>query len=164
MPAGVTTTRLRLSLDVTVGPWYPADPVGKHLIYWFVVNRNFYMPGMLYFRGPGTSGDVALVRQGMGLTHPNKITMKEPFAAQIGHTYHCDNDYDMGRGVYTVTITDLTTGQVAVVLTGVPNVSSYTFKPGDNLTIGMGFPVVGNPDEVPCIGWTYANVHAEVYQ
>ena len=50
-PAGVAT-RLRLTLDVTVGPWYAPDPAGKTLIYWFVINRNFDMAGLLYFRGP----------------------------------------------------------------------------------------------------------------
>ena len=43
-PAGIAK-RLRMSLDVTVGPWYPNDPAGKHLIYWFVLNRNFDMAG-----------------------------------------------------------------------------------------------------------------------
>lgn len=160
-PAGIAK-RLRMSLDVTVGPWYPNDPMGKHLIYWFVVNRNFDMAGMLYFRGPTAS--TALVRHGMELTHPQKFKIEKPFAAVIGHTYHCDNDYDMAGRVYTVTVTDLTTGQVAVTLTGVPNVSSFPLKATDNFLIDMGFPEGVNPDEVPSFGWTYANVHLEVYQ
>jgi hypothetical protein len=160
-PAGIAK-RLRMSLDVTVGPWYPNDPMGKHLIYWFVVNRNFDMAGMLYFRGPTAS--TALVRHGMELTHPQKLKIEQPFAAVIGHTYHCDNDYDMARRVYTVTVTDLTTGQVAVTLTGVPNVSSFPLKATDNFLIDMGFPEGVNVDEVPSFGWTYANVHVEVYR
>lgn len=160
-PAGIAT-RLRMSLDITVGPWYPNNPVGKHLIYWFVLNRNFDMPGMLYFRGPTAS--TALVRHGMELTHPQKLKIEKPFAAVIGHTYHCDNDYDMAGRVYTVTVTDLTTGEVAVTLTGVPNVSSFPLKATDNFLIDMGFPEGVNPDEVPSFGWTYANVHLEVYR
>jgi len=159
-PAGVAT-RLRMSLDVTVGPWYAPDPDGKHLIYWFVINRNFIMPGMLYFRGPATS--TALVRYGMNLTHPQKLKIEQPFQAQPGHTYHVDNDFDMARGVYTVTITDTATAQ-SVQLVGVPNVRSYTLKAGDNFLIDMGFIEGLTPDEVPTYGWTYANVHVEVYK
>ena len=159
-PAGVAT-RLRMSLDVTVGPWYAPDPSGKHLIYWFVVNRNFIMPGMLYFRGPSQS--VALVRYGVNLTHPQKLKIQQPFTAQPGHTYHVDNDFDMGRGVYMVTITDAQTAET-VQLVGVPNVRSYTLKAGDNFLIDMGFTEGVTPDEVPTYGWTYANVHVEVYK
>jgi hypothetical protein len=160
-PAGVAK-RLRMSLDVTVGPWYPNDPEGKHLIYWFVVNRNFDMAGMLYFRGPTAS--TALVRHGMELTHPQKLRIEKPFAAVIGHTYHCDNDYDMAGRVYTVTVTDLTTGQIAVTLTGVPNLSSFPLKATDNLLVDMGFAEGVTVDEVPSFGWTYSNVHLEVYK
>jgi hypothetical protein len=160
-PAGVAK-RLRMSLDVTVGLWYPNDPEGKHLIYWFVVNRNFDMAGMLYFRGPTAS--TALVRHGMELTHPQKLKIEKPFAAVIGHTYHCDNDYDMAGRVYTVTVTDLTTGQIAVTLTGIPNLSSFPLKATDNLLVDMGFPEGVNVDEVPSFGWTYSNVHVEVYK
>jgi hypothetical protein len=160
-PAGVAK-RLRMSLDVTIGPWYPADPEGKHLIYWFVINRNFDMAGMLYFRGPTAS--TALVRYGINLIHPQKLKIVKPFQGVVGHTYHCDNDFDMGNGVYTVTVTDTSTGEVAALLKGVPNVTSYTLKASDNFLIDMGFPEGVNPDEVPSFGWTYANVHLEVYE
>ncbi|HEX4498984.1 MAG TPA: hypothetical protein VIE43_25125 [Thermoanaerobaculia bacterium] len=166
-PPGVAS-RLRMSLDVTVGPWYPVDPSGKTLIYWFVVDRNFDMAGLLYFRGPDPAHphlaqNQIIARHGFELTHPQKLTLMKPFAAVIGHTYHCDNDYDMGRGVYTVTITDTATGQVAVQLVGAPNVSSWTLKAKDNFLIDMGFPGT-NTDEVPTDGWTYSNVHLEVYE
>jgi hypothetical protein len=166
-PPGVAT-RLRMSLDVTVGPWYAPDPAGKTLIYWFVINRNFDMAGLLYFRGPDPAHPAleqsqAIVRHGIELTHPQKLKIVQPFTAIIGHTYHCDNDYDMGRGVYTVTITDTTTGQLAVQLVGAPNVHSWTLKASDNFLIDMGF-TGDNPDEVPTDGWTYSNVHLEVYK
>jgi hypothetical protein len=166
-PAGVAT-RLRLTMDVTVGPWWAPDPAGKTLIYWFVVNRNFDMAGLLYFRGPDPAHPAleqsqAIVRHGIELTHPQKLKIVQPFAAIIGHTYHCDNDYDMGRGVYTVTITDTTTGQIAVQLVGAPNVHSWTLKASDLLITDMGFTGT-NVDEVPTDGWTYSNVHMEVYK
>ena len=166
-PAG-SVSRLRMSLDVTVGPWYPADPAGKGLIYWFVVNKNFDMFGTLYFRGPDPSQPAqpqsqAVFRHGLELTHPQKIKVIQPLAAQVGHTYHCDEDYNLQNGTITVTITDTTTGQVAAQLSGVPNLRAWSFKAGDNFLIDMGFPGT-NFDEVPTDGWTYANVHVEVYK
>jgi hypothetical protein len=166
-PAGVAT-RLRMSLDVTVGPWYAPDPAGKTLIYWFVVNRNFDMAGLLYFRGPDPAHPAleqnqVIARHGIGLTHPQKLKVQQPFTAQIGHTYHVDNDYDMARGVYTVTVTDTANGSVVAQLLGTPNVRSFNLKAGDNLLVDMGFPGTA-VDEVPTDGWTYSNVHVEVYK
>jgi len=160
-PAGVAK-RLRLTLDVTVADWYAKEPNGKHLIYWFVIDKNIDMPGMLYFRGPDRND--AFVRHGIGLKHPQKIKIIKPFAAQIGHTYHIDNDYDMARRVYTVTITDKETGQVKVVLTSKPNVTSYTIKPRAKFLVDMGFPPDKVPTEVPSYKWKYSDVHVEAYQ
>ena len=158
-----TYTRFKMSMDITVGPWYAPDPAGKALIYWFVIDKNLDMPGMLYFRGPGPGGSTALVRHGMGLTHPQKGKIVKPFQAQVGHTYHCENDYDMGRGVYTVTITDKGTGQVQAVLTDVPNVHLYASRPGQRFIIDMGFHENAVPDEVPSYNWVYQNIHIEAY-
>lgn len=159
-PAGVAK-RLRVSLDVTVADWYKQEPNGKNLIYWFVVNKNIDMPGLLYFRGPNKNQ--AFARHGMGLTHPQKIKIIKPFAAQVGHTYHVDNDYDMAGQIYTVTITDTATGVVQVVLQGRPNVTSYTVKPGSNFLVDMGFFPNKVATEVPSYKWKYANVHVEAY-
>jgi hypothetical protein len=159
-PAGVAK-RLRLTMKVTVGAWYPKDPAGKHLIYWFVINKNTDMAGMLYFRGPDAYE--ALVRHGIALKHPEKLKILQPFQAIPGHTYLVDNDYDMGRSVYTVTITDTLTGAV-VQLVGQPNVKQVTLKDGDKLLIDMGFPEGVTVDEVPSFGWNYSDVHVEVYK
>ena len=160
-PAGVTR-RLKLTLDVTVGSWYPQDPDGKHLIYWFVVNRNQEMPGMLYFRGPDAY--TAMARHGIGIKHAQKIKIVKPFQGIPGRTYRVVNDYDMGGGKYTVTITDLASGEVKTVLNGVPNVPQMTLKTGDRFLIDMGFPEGAIPDEVPTFGWTYSDVLVEVYK
>lgn len=160
-PAGVTT-RLRLTLDVTVGLWYSQDPDGKHLIYWFVINRNQEMPGMLYFRGPDAY--TAMARHGIGIKHEAKIKIVKPFQAIPGRTYRVVNDYDMGKGKYTVTITDLATGELKQTLEGTPNVARFTLKATDRLLIDMGFPEGAVPDEVPAFGWTYSDVVVEVYK
>jgi len=160
-PAGAVK-RFLLSLDVTVDEWYAQQPSGKHLIYWFVVNRNFDMPGLLYFRGPGKNE--AFARHGVGLTHPQKIKVIKPFAAKVGHTYHVVNDYDMAGHKYTVTITDTTPGGAGVVLSSRPNVSSYTVKAGSNFLVDMGFYPGKVETEVPSYGWKYSNVHIETYK
>jgi hypothetical protein len=166
-PAGAVS-RLKMSLDITVGPWYPADPSGKMLAFWWVVNKNFDMFGTFYFRGPDTAHPAlpqsqAILRHGLELTHPQKAKVEQPFQGIVGHTYHCEEDYDLGHGVVTVTVTDATTGQVAATLTGIPNLRAWTFKAGDSFLIDMGFPGTVE-DEVPSDGWTYANIHLEVYR
>ncbi len=165
-PAG-SVSRLVMSIDVTVGPWYPADPAGKGLIYWFVVNKNFDMFGTLYFRGPDPANPAqpqsqAVFRHGLELTHPQKVKLIQPLQAQVGHTYHCQEDYDLKNRAVTVTITDTATGQVAAQIAGVPNLTSWSFKASDMFLIDMGFPGT-TFDEVPTDGWTYANIHLEVY-
>jgi hypothetical protein len=160
-PAG-TFKRVRMSLDVTVGDFYAPDPDGKHLIYWFVLNRNFDMMGLLYFRGP--ENYQALARHGMGLTHAQKFKIVDPnFKAVTGRTYHCENDYDAGGGKFTITITDKETGEVKSVIRGVPNVSKLTFKAGDQLRIDMAFPEGAIADEVPGYGWTFSDVLIEIF-
>jgi len=160
-PVG-TFKRVRMSLDVTVGDFYAPDPDGKHLIYWFVLNRNFDMLGLLYFRGPDNYQ--ALVRHGMGLTHAQKFKIIDPnFKAVPGRTYHCENDYDAGSGKFTVTISDKETGEVKSVIRGVPNVSRLTFKAGDQLRVDMAFPEGVIADEVPGYGWTFSDVLIEIF-
>ena len=157
VPPGIYT-RVKMALDVTVGPWYTGDPDGKHLIYWFVLNKNFDMLGMLYFRGPAAY--TALSRYGIGLTHPKKIKLVKPFKGLPGHTYHCENDLDMAGGVINITITDKATGEV-VRLRGTANVKQLTAKAGDRFIIDMGFAENKVPDEVPSFGWTYRDIHIE---
>jgi hypothetical protein len=157
-----TAQRFRLTIDVTVADWFPDDPSGKHLIYWFVIDKNIDMPGLLYFLGPNKNE--AFARHGIGLKHPQKIKVMKPFTAQIGHTYHVDNDYDMAHGKYTVTITDAETGAVAVVLKSRPNVKSYLVKAGRDILVDMGFYPGLVDGEVPSYDWKYANVHVEVYK
>jgi hypothetical protein len=157
----LTAKRFRLTIDVTVADWYAKRPFGKHLIYWFVIQKNIDMPGLLYFLGPNKYE--AFARHGIGLKHPDKIKIIKPFKAKTGHTYHVDNDYDMAGGKYTVTVTDTATGEVAVVLNGQPNVKSYVIDPGLNFLVDMGFYPDKVPTEVPSYGWKYANVHVEVY-
>lgn len=159
-PAG-TASRLVLSMDVKVGPWFADEPSGKHLIYWFVVNKNPDMPGLLYFRGPNKNE--AFARHGMQVPHARKIKVIKKWAAEVGHTYHVVNDYDMAAGRYTVTITDAATGEVEVVLTSRPNVSSYVVKRGSKFLIDMGFYPGKVPTEVPSYGWRYSNVHVEAF-
>ncbi|MES1211590.1 MAG: hypothetical protein ABUL63_04565, partial [Acidobacteriota bacterium] len=146
---------------VTVGSWYTGDPDGKHLIYWFVVNKNLDLPGMLYFRGPDQY--TAMARHGINLKHPQKIKIVQPFQATPGRTYRVENDYNMAAGTYIVTISDVATGEVKAVLNGVPNVTKYTLKAGDNFLIDMGFPEGAVPDEVPGYGWTWSDARIEVY-
>jgi hypothetical protein len=159
LPPGIYG-RVRMTLDVTVSSWYAPDQDAKHLVYWFVLNKNFDMLGMLYFRGPNAS--TALSRYGVGLTHPQKIKLVKPFKAVPGRTYRCENDLDMAAGVITINVTDTVTGAVTK-LRGVANVRQLSTKVGDRLIIDMAFPEDKTPDEVPSYGWIYKDVHIEAY-
>lgn len=156
-----TATRLKLTLDVTVGDWFAADPDAKHLVYWFVINKNQDMPGMLYFRGPDEY--TALARHGIALKHPQKLKITTPFQAVPGRTYRVVNDYDMAKGNYTITVTDVATGEIRATLADAPNVSKYTLKTGDKFLVDMGFPEGVTADEVPGYNWTWSDVRVEVY-
>jgi hypothetical protein len=158
----ITLKRLVLSLDVKVDQWYPIEPDGKHLIYWFVIDRNFDMPGLLYFRGPSKSE--AFARHGIHLTHPEKIKVIKKWTAAVGVTYHVVNDYDMAKKRFTVTISDAATGAVQVVLQGKPNVAAFTVKRNARFIVDMGFPPDLVPTEVPSYDWQYSNVHIEAYK
>jgi hypothetical protein len=153
--------RFLMSMDVTVGPWYAPEPEGKHLIYWFVINNNKDMPGLLYFLGPNKNE--AFARHGLQLTHPQKLKIIRPFAAQVGHTYHVVNDYDLVNKSFKITVTDTATGEVEVTLGGKPNLLSYKIKANSKYLIDMGFFPGKVPTEVPSYLWVYANIHIETY-
>ena len=159
-PAG-TARRFRVSMDVTVGDWFPAEPHGKHLVYWFVIDKNFDMPGLLYFRGPGKNEVFA--RHGVGLTHARKIKVIKKFAVQTGRTYHVEQDYDMAGRRFRVTLSDPETGAVLVTLSSRPNVTSYFVKAGASFLVDMGFPPDTVDTEVPSYGWQFSNVHVEAF-
>jgi hypothetical protein len=159
MPQG-TFSRMRLSLTIAVGDWYTEHPDWKNLIYWFVINKNIDMPGMLYFRGP--QAYTALARHGIGLTHPDKKKMVTPFQAIPGHTYRAVNDYDMGRGVFTITVTDTESGEVKARLLGTPNVSKYTFDTDDRAILDLGFAPGLVFDEGPSFGWVWSDIKLEI--
>ena len=160
-PAG-PAKRFLLSMDVTLADWYPKEPSGKHLIYWFVIDKNIDMPGLLYFRGPGK--DQAFARHGINLTHPEKIKIIKPFKAKVGHTYHVVNDYNMAARTYTVTITDTNPGGAGVTLTGRTNVATYNVKAGAKYLVDMGFYPGKVDTEVPSYNWKYSDVHIETYK
>jgi hypothetical protein len=159
MPPG-TFTRFRMSLTVTVGNWYGEHPDWKNLVYWFVINKNIDMPGMLYFRGPAAY--TAMARHGINATHPQKKKIVTPFQAVKGRSYRCVNDYDMGRGVLTITVTDTETGEVRARLVATPNVSKYTFDSDDRALIDMGFIPGLTDDEGPSFGWVWSDVKLEI--
>lgn len=156
-PVPGTYTKIRLTMDVTVGNWSTVDPTAIHMLFWLVKDRNFNMFGFASLRGPG--GDQAVLRHGIGLTHPQKFRIIQPFTAQTGKTYHLDYIYDTKTSFLELAISE--NGQVLQRLTGVPNVSSFSFNANENIVIDMGFPGT-NPEEAPSFGWVYRDLHVEL--
>jgi hypothetical protein len=156
-PVPGTYKKIRLTMDVTIGNWSTVDPTAIHMVFWLVKDKNFNMFGFASLRGPG--GDQAVLRHGIGLTHPQKFRIIQPFTAQPGKTYRFDYVYDTSTSLVDLAISE--NGTILQRLTGAPNVNSFSFNPGENIVIDMGFPGT-NPDEGPSFGWVYRDLHVEL--
>lgn len=158
-PQPGTYSKIHMTLDVTVGPWWPTNPAALHMLFWLVKDKNFNMFGYGSLRGPAT--DQALLRHGIGLTHPQKIKVVQPFAPIAGRTYRLDYTYDTKTPFVELAIYDGAT--VVQRLTSLPNVGSFSFGAGENILVDMGFPGT-NPDEAPTFGWVYRDLHLELFK
>lgn len=156
-PVPGTYSKIRMTMDVAVGNFSAANPTALHMLFWLVKDRNFNMFGFAGLRGPDASQVV--LRHGIGLTHVQKPRIVQPFAAQPGRTYRLDYTYDPKTSLLELVISE--GGAVVQRLTGTPNVSSFTFNPGENIIIDMGFPGT-NPDEPASFGWVYRDLHVEL--
>lgn len=145
--------RIHYQMDVTHGGW-SNNPGGLHMLFWLVKNRNFYMYGYGNFQGPNENR--ILFRHGIELTHPEKIKILRPFAAQPGHTYHLDYTYDAEQGFLELIVFE--GGQEVARLRGTPNVSEIPVDPGDKFIIDIGFIDGNNPNEMPTYGWSYRDI------
>ncbi|HEV2856589.1 MAG TPA: hypothetical protein VHC97_27630 [Thermoanaerobaculia bacterium] len=156
-PVPGTYTKIHMTLDVTMGDWWATNPAALHEIFWLVKDRNFNMFGYAALRGPDQN--MALLRHGIGLTHPQKIKIVQPFTPVPGRTYHFDYIYDTKTSFLELAISE--GGAVVSRLTGQPNVNEFSFKAGENIVIDMGFPGTA-PDEAPTFGWVYRDLHLEL--
>ncbi len=157
-PAAGTYKKIRLTMDVTAGEFWAQNPAALHMLFWLVKDKNFNMFGYASFRGPATNQ--ALLRHGIGLTHPQKLKVVQPLTVVAGKTYHLDYTYDTASSVVDLAISD---GSTVTHLTDNPNVGSFAFSATEKIIIDMGFPGT-NPDEAPTFGWTYRDLHVELYK
>jgi hypothetical protein len=157
-PTPGTYSKIRLTMDVTAGPFWSDNPSALHLLFWLVKDKNFNMFGYASFRGPETNQ--ALLRHGIGLTHPNKLRVVQPITITPGRTYRLDYTYDTALQIIDLAISE---GGTTVHLTGNPNVGSFAFSATEKIVIDMGFPGT-SPDEGPTFGWTYRDLHVELYK
>jgi hypothetical protein len=158
-PVAGTYKKIRLTMDVTAGEFWAQNPAALHMLFWLVKDKNFNMFGYASVRGPATSQ--AILRHGIALTHPQKLKVVETLAVVPGKTYHLDYTYDTGEQKVDLAISD---GSGAVThLIGNPNVGSFSFAATEKIVIDMGFPGT-NADEAPTFGWTYRDLHVELYK
>jgi hypothetical protein len=149
--------RIHYEMDVTHGGWFDANPAGLHMLFWLVKNRNFYMYGYGNFQGPNNNR--ILFRHGVELTHPEKIKILKPFAAQPGHTYHLDYTYDTELDFLELVVSE--GGEERARVRGTPNVGEIAVAPGDVFHIDIGFIEGNNPGELPTYGWVYRDIAIE---
>lgn len=151
--------RLHFEMDVKHGGWDPANPGGKHMLFWLVKNRNYYMYGYSNFEGP--SKNKVFFRHGIELTHPEKIKLGANFAAQPGHTYHLEYTYDTRENFLKLEVSE--NGNVVATINGQPNVNVISIEPGDQGVLGIGFDGT-NPAERPTYGWEYSNIKIQWFK
>ncbi len=159
-PVPGTYKKIRLTMDVTAGNFSSENPAALHMLFWLVKDKNFNMFGYASFRGPATNQ--ALLRHGIGLTHPNKIRVVQPITIVPGKTYRLDYTYDTALQVVDLAIAEAGTSTVTHLLSA-PNVGSFSFGATEKIVIDMGFPGT-NPDEAATFGWTYRDLHVELYK
>ena len=145
--------RIHFEMDVKNGGWYASNKDGKHMLFWLVKNRNYYMYGYANFEGPGKN-DV-IFRHGVAITHPEKIKITAPIAAQEGHTYHLEYTYDTRQNFLKLIVSE--NGTVLATINGTPNTNVIDFASGDVGIIDIGFDG-SNPNEMPTYGWQYSNL------
>ncbi len=145
--------RIDFEMDVIHGGWNTANRDGKHMLFWLVKNRNYYMYGYGNFEGPGKN-DV-LFRHGVEITHPEKIKITAPLAAQPQHTYHLKYAYDTRQNFLKLEVSE--NGTLLATINGTPNTNVIDFAAGDQGIIDIGFDG-SNPEEMPTYGWKYGNI------
>jgi hypothetical protein len=148
--------RIHFEMDVKHGGWDPANRSGKHMLFWLVKNRNYYMYGYANFEGP-SKNDV-IFRHGVAITHPEKIKIISKIAAQEGHTYHLEYTYDTRQNFLKLDVSE--NGTVLATINGTPNTNVIDFATGDLGIIDIGFDG-SNPAERPTYGWEYSNLEIQ---
>jgi hypothetical protein len=148
--------RIHMEMDVKHGGWNPAKRDGKHMLFWLVKNRNYYMYGYANFQGPGKS-DV-LFRHGVAITHPEKIKITTPINAQQDHTYHLEYTYDTRENFLKLVVSE--NGNLLATINGTPNTNVIDFAVGDEGIIDIGFDG-SNPVEMPTYGWEYRDLRIQ---
>jgi hypothetical protein len=145
--------RIHFEMDVKHGGWDLARRSGKHMLFWLVKNRNYYMYGYANFEGP-TKNDV-IFRHGVAITHPEKIKITAPMVAQEGHVYHLDYTYDTRQNFLKLVVSE--NGTALATIDGTPNTNVIDFAAGDVGIIDIGFNG-SNPAERPTYGWEYRDI------
>jgi hypothetical protein len=163
VPTG-SYAKARLQMDVTSDGWYQASPSSRHSIFWFVKDaRNFDMLGYVF-----AQPNQLTLRHGIGVENDGKARIPANLDLARGQKYHFDYTFDPQGGQATLIVTR--NGQEVARASGPPNVGSIPFAHDGMLTIDIGFPQhnpganppVGNSEEAPTYGWTYANLTLEL--
>ncbi len=168
IPAG-SYGLVTLDMDVIAGPWYAANPAGWHNLFWMVRNgRNSELLGYAALRHSIDASPQVMLRQGIGVTHPQKTKQIQDVAIIEGKNYHLSYRYDIVGGSAVLVVTQ---GRKEVArLTAVPLLnpvsSVITFAPGDKLTVDLSTTSGENKTaapEAPSVGWTYRSLNISLY-
>ena len=158
-PAG-TYKSMRGHVEVKVDGWNPINVQGAHGTLYVVINKNKYLLGSVFLRGPGKNN--VTLRHGVCPGGCAKSKVERPLVAEQGTTYIFDYVYNVGTKITDLRVTH--NGKLIAQIQDKPNVNNIFINTGDKVVIGLSNPGVRTRPEPASLGWTYSNLKVEFFR
>lgn len=153
VPPG-TYRRIDFKMDFVHSGWSD-PPSGRHLVVWFVLQRNLDMILQLGLVGPPRSRWVW--RHGFGMRHGEKPRVEGAYPFNDGN-HRLKYTYEAGG---SATLEVWRGNRLIINKTDAATVDKIVVDRKDEFRIGLGNPV-GHADEPPTLGWEYRDIEVRV--
>ncbi len=158
-PPPATYASMKGHVDVLIHGWSGRD-AGAHGVLYVIINRNKYLIGNVFLRGPGSN--LVTMRHNICPNGCNKEKVQAKLAAAEGETYSFDYEYNPRQKTVHLVVTH--GDEVVAELHDKPNVNNIFIHPGDKVVIGLSNPFVNSREEPASVGWTYTNLKVELFE
>jgi hypothetical protein len=155
-PAGAYSAMVA-HVDVQVTGWNPRNVHGAHGVLYVVINRNKWLLGNIFLRGPGKNN--VTLRHGVCPQGCQKSKVEKSIPIELGAVYSFDYRYDPANRTTDMTVT--LHGQVVARIQDKPNVNKININPGDKIVIGLSNPFPNSHEEPSSLGWRYSNLRLQ---
>lgn len=155
-PAGAYSAMVA-HVDVQVTGWNPRNVHGAHGVLYVVINRNKWLLGNIFLRGPGKNN--VTLRHGVCPQGCQKTKVEKGIPIELGAIYSFDYRYDPVSRTTDMTVT--LRGQVVARIQDKPNVNRININPGDKIVIGLSNPFPNSHEEPSSLGWRYSNLSVQ---